>query len=352
MLDQPDYIARYDKYDALGIIAGQPDQLLHDYGRLQLPAARGLTSIVLTGMGGSALAAEFMKDWLVDRLKLPFEVVRGYDLPAYVGATTLVIASSYSGNTEETLASLEVAEKRGARIIVVASGGKLLEEAKARGHYHVRTIPENHPHFDLPTGLQPRLAVLYGAKALASLFEHMGLAKGLTAELEAAGAWVKGKQGVWEAKSPMADNPAKRIATALVGYPAVIYGGPTLSLPTMKWKIDFNENSKNLAFYNLFSELDHNEFNGWAHPTPNHLKVVELRSDLDHPQIQKRFDVTNKLLADRFQPIEVVADGETRLEQMLYTLLLGDYVSAYLAFLNETDPTPVDLIEELKRDLV
>ncbi|MBW4061221.1 bifunctional phosphoglucose/phosphomannose isomerase [Candidatus Saccharibacteria bacterium] len=351
MLDSSEFIAKYDQHDALGVIAGQPDQLLQAYGELDLPSADGLSSIVLTGMGGSALDAEFVKNWLGDRLKLPFEIIRGYELPAFVGKDTLVIASSYSGNTEETVSALADAEARGARIIVIASGGKLIEAAKTRGHAHVRTLPEGHPHFDLPAGLQPRLAVLYGVKALVSLIEHLGLLTGLSDELQAASAWVKTKQPAWQAASPMADNPAKRIATALHGHPVVVYGGPTLSLPTMKWKIDINENSKQLAFYNNFSELDHNEFNGWSHPVPNNFRVVELRSDLDHPQIQKRFDVTNKLLADRFAPIEVVADGETKLQQMLYTLLLGDYVSAYLAFLNEIDPTPVDLIEELKREL-
>jgi glucose/mannose-6-phosphate isomerase len=136
-----------------------------------------------------------------------------------------------------------------------------------------------------------------------------------------------------------------------VGHPVVMYGGPTLALPTMKWKIDFNENSKHLAFYNYLPEFNHNEFNGWAHPERSGLKVVELRSDLDHSQVQKRFDVTNKLLSNRFAPIEVHAEGETKLEQMLWTLILGDFTSAYLAFLNGIDPTPVDLIEKLKKEL-
>ena len=342
MLDSTEFIAKYDQHDALGVIAGQPDQLLHIYDEIELPSGEGLTSIVLTGMGGSALAAEFVKNWLGDRLPLPFEIVRGYQLPGFVGPNTLVIASSYSGNTEETVAAMADAQKRGARIVVVASGGKLTELAQAG----------NYPHYVLPGGLQPRLAVLYGVKALVSMIEHLGIQTGLTAELEAASAWVKTKQTAWQAASPTAENAAKRIAAVLHGHPVVVYGGPMLSLPTMKWKIDINENSKHLAFYNNMSEFNHNEFNGWAHPSPNDFKVVELRSDLDHSQIQKRFDITNKLLADRFVPIEVIADGETKLEQMLYTLLLGDYVSAYLAFLNEIDPTPVDLIEELKRELV
>jgi len=149
-----------------------------------------------------------------------------------------------------------------------------------------------------------------------------------------------------------AENPAKQLAEAFKGHPIVIYGGPTLALPAMKWKIDLNENAKSLAFYNYLPEFNHNEFLGWGHPEKSGLRVVELQSTLDHPQIQKRFTATNRLLAGMMpDPIVVTAQGKTRLEQMLWTVLLGDYASAYLAFLNQVDPTPVPLIEKLKREL-
>jgi glucose/mannose-6-phosphate isomerase len=150
---------------------------------------------------------------------------------------------------------------------------------------------------------------------------------------------------------PTADNPAKQIAGALVGHAAVVYSGPALGFLAMRWKIALNENAKNLAFYNYFPEMNHNEFVGWGHPEQHGLKVIELRSDFDNDRIIKRFDVTNRLLSDRFAPIEVHAKGETRLQQMFWTLLLGDFVSVYLAILNGVDPTPVDLVEKLKQEL-
>lgn len=345
MLDDPKLIARLDPSNALGVIASQPLQLDQNYEVTQLHQhkLRRPTSIVVAGMGGSALAAEFIKSWLGDRLPVPLVIVRDYELPEFVGHDTLVVASSYSGNTEETLAALKDAKKRRAQIVISASGGKLLEHAEDQAY----------PHFILPGGIQPRLAVLYGVKALALLLENADLGlPGLADDLHQAAGWMLQHQQQWQAGSPIAENQAKQIARSLHDNPVVIYGGPTLMLPAMKWKIDINENAKNLAFYNYLPEFNHNEFLGWGHPTKKHFKVVELRSKLDDPDVQLRFTVTNKLLAEMMpKPIEVMAEGDNKLEQMLWTTLLGDYVSAYLAFLNGIDPTPVTLIEKFKKEL-
>jgi glucose/mannose-6-phosphate isomerase len=351
MLDDTTFIEKLDQQNALGVIAGQPKQLLEEYQPGDLSHLTNISQVVLSGMGGSALAAEFVKSWLSDRLRVPFIISRDYVLPAFVGPNTLVIASSYSGNTEETLSALHMAEERGAQIVVLSSGGKLLDAARAGGHLHVPLLADGHPHFDLPDGLQPRLAVLYGVKALAMLFEALGLATSLEDELLEASMWIDNLQTQWQSSSLADVNLAKRIAQSVAGHPVIVYGGPTLGMPTMKWKIDFNENSKNLAFYNYLPEFNHNEFLGWGHPLEHPFKVIELRSSLDHTQIQKRFDITNELLADRFLPIEVPAEGKSKLEQMLYALILGDYVSAYVAFLNGIDPTPVEMIEVLKSKL-
>jgi glucose/mannose-6-phosphate isomerase len=342
MLDQADVISRYDQHDLLGVIADQPNQLRQTFSTAGLTKFKKPGAIVVAGMGGSALAAEFIKHWLGDRLPVPLVIVRGYELPAFVDKSTLVIASSYSGNTEETLSCLEEAKTHGAMIAVMTAGGKLLDTAKA----------DKSPIFEVPTGLQPRMAVLYGVKALAMLLEGLGLLKDLKSELTSAADWVEGQLGPWIAATPTDDNPAKQLAEAFHSHPVVVYGGPTLALPAMKWKIDLNENAKNLAFYNYLPEFNHNEFLGWGHPDQSGLRVVELQSTLDHPQIQKRFSATNRLLVDTMPaPVVVTAQGKTKLEQMLWTMLLGDYASAYLAFLNGVDPTPVPLIEKLKHEL-
>lgn len=342
MLDQPDMIARYDKSDALGVITGLPNQLSHDFLVPEgLAEMRGISSIVLTGMGGSAQGAEFVKTWLSDRLSVPLVIVRDYALPAFVGPDTLVIAASYSGNTEETLTAIKDASAKKARIVVIAAGGKLLETAKTM----------DYPYFVLPGGLQPRFAVLYAVRALVTVIETLGLVSGVLDELAAAGKWLDGQLGAWAPDVPTTDNAAKRIAESLVGHVAVVYAGPTLAFAAMKWKIAFNENSKNIAFYNYFPEMDHNEFIGWQFPKASGIKVIELRSDLDSTQEIDRFDITNRLLSASFAPIEVHAVGDTKLRQLVWTIGLGEHVACYLAFLNGIDPTPVLLVEKLKTEL-
>lgn len=343
MLDQPDYIARFDKEDMLGVVSGQHLQLEQEYKVEGLEKFQAISNIVLTGMGGSALAGEFVKSWLADRLPVPFEIVRGYDLPSYVGEDTLLIASSYSGNTEETLSALEQAEAKSAQIVILTAGGKLAERAKAN----------NYPHYEVPGGLQPRVAVCYGVKALADLFQELGLVEGLSEEIKSATAFMKAPIESWGGTVETAQNPAKQLANALIGHEIVMYGGPTTGVASLKWKINFNETSKNLAFYYNYPEFNHNEFMGWTHPQDTNIKVIELLSDLDHTQINKRFEISNRLLSGTMPaPIQIQADGENKLQQMLWIQLLGDFVSVYLGVLNGIDPTPVPLIEKLKKELV
>jgi glucose/mannose-6-phosphate isomerase len=292
-------------------------------------------------MGGSALAGEFLKTWIGDRMPVPFVIVRDYALPGFVNESTLVIASSYSGNTEESVAALAEAEQRGAKIVVATSGGKLAEIAREKGY----------PLYLTPGGYQPRMAVLYGVRLLAQLLEGLGMLDGLMDELESVAKWVLPHTVSWRPDVPTIENVAKQIASDVHGHPIVVYAGPSLAYPAMKWKIGFNENAKNIAFYNYFTEFNHNEFIGWNFPERSGLKVIELRSDLDNAQAVKRFDISNRLLSHAFAPIEVMALGDSRLQQMVWTIVLGEYTATYLALLNGVDPFPVDLVEKLKKEL-
>ena len=339
MLDDTNLLAQFDRSNGIAIVAGQAEQLRQQY-EFDAPVADGIQNIVLAGMGGSALAGEFIKAWLGNRLSIPFEIVRGYDLPNYVGENTLLILSSYSGNTEETLSCFEQAKKSSAAMVIMSAGGKLAEGA------------EDYSYLQIPGGVQPRLTVLYGAKALASLFEQMGLVEGVVDELETNAEWLLSEVENFTSNIKEANNPAKQIAKQLTGHPVVVYGGPNLEMVAMKWKIDINENAKQIAFWNRLPEFNHNEFIGWQHPKDNNLRVIELKSSLDNDRIEKRYEVSNRLLSGIMPaPIIVEAHGETKLQQMLWTLLLGDFVSVYLAVLNQTDPVPVELIEKLKKDL-
>lgn len=341
MLDDLKYIHQRDAQDALGLAEKQWLQLQYDFETTFTPA-QPIETVVVAGMGGSALAASFIKTW--PGSTVPLEVVRDYELPAYVGANTLVIASSYSGNTEETLAALQVAESKGAQIAVIAAGGALTDQATEK----------NYPLFRLPANLQPRMAVFYNFAALIQLLEAAGvIAGGSRQELRTAADWLSQQQANWLPAVAAAKNPAKQLAQELMGKSAVVYAGPKLFPAAYKWKINFNENAKNVAWCNHYPEFNHNEFLGWtSHPVDKPYAVIDLRSSLEHDRIQKRFVISEKLLSGQRPAPEIVeAQGESILQHLLWTVTLGDFVSLYLALLNGLNPTPVDLIEKLKAAL-
>ncbi len=344
MLDDLKYIHEKDAQDALGIAEKQWQQLEHtfDLGDWKLEPG-SVANVVFGGMGGSALAALISQSW--PGYSIPFEISRDYTIPAYVSDKTLFIASSYSGNTEETIAAMRTAGGKGAIVVVIASGGKMQELAQQNSY----------PFAQIPSGLQPRHAALYSLKALVTVLERAGLVaeSGAEAELHKASEFLRDTIAGWRADIKTSENQAKQLAQEFAGSSPVVYAGPKLYPAAYKWKISFNENAKNVAWVAQFPEFNHNEFLGWtSHPIDKPYKIIELRSNLEHERTQKRFDVTNKLLSGRWpQPHAVEARGETLLQQLLYTIALGDFVSIYLALLNGLNPTPVDLIEKFKTEL-
>jgi glucose/mannose-6-phosphate isomerase len=289
-------------------------------------------------MGGSALPGVLLNSW--PQLTVPFEIVRGYNIPAYVGPGTLFISSSFSGNTEETLSALAEAEHAGAQIVVVASGGKLADVAKEK----------NYPLFMLPAGIQPRMATLYFLNAFVRILAPLGLTKLDTDELGRAAEWLKSELEQLSAIIPTDKNVAKQIALEIIGKTPIIYSGPLMFPAANKWKICMNENAKNTAWSGQYPEFNHNEFIGWSsHPVDKPFAVVEIRSNLEHERIQKRFVVSERLLSGkRPAPIVVEPRGETLLQQLLWGVAMGDFVGSYVAILNGLNPTPVDLVEKLK----
>jgi len=343
-LDNQNILAQRDPEGALKVAAEQFTQASFDaIVESKENDGRAIASIVVTGMGGSALAALLAKAWLKNDIIVPFEVMRGYDLPAYVNHQTLVIASSYSGNTEETVSALGQAKERGAQIGVIASGGKLIEIADA----------SNIAHVTLPTGLQPRMAVIYNLRALLALFENFGFAEGKLAEVEALSQWLGAQSAAWAPTVPAEQNYAKQLAKQAVGKTPVFYGGALTAPVAYKWKISFNENAKNVAFWNEYPEFNHNEFLGWtSHPVEKPFAVFDLISSFEHPQILKRFEISDRLLSG-LRPKATVVNlvGESLIAQLLWASILADYVSIYVAILNGVDPTPVELIEKFKKEL-
>jgi len=341
MLDDLKYIHQRDAQDALGKAEKQWQQLQHDFGVTWQPSGE-ISNVVLAGMGGSAWPGLFVQTW--PGLNVPFEIVRNYTLPTYANEKTLFISSSYSGNTEETLSALSDAEAKNAQIVVVTAGGKLMEIAKQKGY----------PLFAIPPGLQPRMSSMYFWVAFVQLFEGIGLvAKGSQEELAGTSQWLSEQISSWKPEVATDNNPAKKLALELMGKSIVVYSGPLLFPAANKWKICFNENSKNLAWCNFYPEFSHNEFIGWSgQPVDKPFAVVEIQSSLEHDRVQKRFEVSQRLLSGKRPAPEVVMPkGENVLQQLLWTMTFGDYVSIYLALLNNVDPTPVDLVEKFKVEL-
>lgn len=341
MLDDLKVIHERDPEDALGVVEKQWQQLGHEFG-IDVSKFSDVQNIVLAGMGGSAWPAIYLNTWA--RPSVPFEIVRDYELPAYVGPRTLFISSSYSGNTEETLSALAEAENRGAQIAVMAAGGKLAELAKSKGH----------TFYEIPGGIQPRMSSFFFLVALVEMLEPLGLVpEGKRAELAAVGDWLKGQITTWGPTTPTAQNAAKQLALELIGKSIVVYSGPKLFPAANKFKICLNENAKNIAWVNQFPEFNHNEFIGWSsHPVDKPYAVVEIRSSLEHERIQKRFTVSEKLLSGKRPAPEVITPvGETHLQQLLWTSNFCDFVSVYVAIANGVDPTPVGLVEKLKVEL-
>lgn len=339
MLDDLKMIHERDAQDALGVAQNQYKQLEIDYS---IPAITGqFNNVVVAGMGGSALAAQLASSW--PGIDMPYEICRNYDIPSYVNQNTLFIASSYSGNTEETLSALKQAQSKNATIAVISSGGSL------------KTIAEenNYPYAKLPDNFQPRMAVFANFKALLQIFDAASVTSDASLALASQAEYVKAIADKWRVDVATADNYAKQLALDSVGKNIVVYAGPKLAPAAYKWKISFNENAKNIAWYNQYPEFNHNEFLGWtSHPLDKPYVVIDLRSELENPRITKRFEVSERLLSGRRpSPYAVQVQGEDILQQLLWAVVLGDFVSIYLALLNGLNPTPVDLIEKLKKEL-
>jgi len=342
MLDDMNVIAQRDGSDALGLAAATPDQLLHDFGVTVSPAKAPIANVVFAAMGGSALQAEFVR--VYPELSVPFVIVKDYDLPAFVNESTLVIVSSYSGNTEETVSALDQAIARGSTVVVMAGGGKLLERAEAEGLDHVV----------VPKAVQPRMAVLYAYRALVEVLVAHGLtpSESLRALESIVPALEQAVLG-WKKDMPTEENAAKQLALRLVGKTPIIYSGQRMAPAAYKWKISVNENAKNTAWSGTLPEFNHNEFIGWtSHPIEKPFAVIDLLSSFEHSRTQKRFEVSDRLLSGmRPKSIDVHAQGDSELEQLFYLILFGDFVTLYLGLLNGVDPSPVALVEKFKIEL-
>lgn len=338
LLDDLKLIHQRDAQDALGLAEKQWQQLGREFNFEPAPQFESIDNIVYLAMGSSALAADLVRTLGVTK---PFEIVRGYTAPPYIGPHTLCIAASASGNTEETLEAVAQAEKAGAQIAVITCGGKLSELAHVKGY----------PLAVLPKLEQPRFAVASNLVALAQLLSGAGLLQQSFTALTDSAGFLRQSSAAWLPTVPTKQNLAKQLALECIGKSVVVYSGPLLAAAAYKWKIAFNENAKQVAWAGQYPEFNHNEFTGWTQqPVKKPYAVIDLLSNLEHPRIQKRFALSERLLSGkRPHPLKVEAQGSTALEQLLWTLNLGDFVTIYTGLLNGLNPMPVELVEKFKK---
>lgn len=330
-------------FDLLGSFPAQIREAVAIGNEARIPPfSRGIRNIVLCGLGGSAIGGDLLRTYLAGDLKVPFLVNRMYTLPAFVGKETLVIVSSYSGNTEETNAAHREALKRKARILCITSGGRTAKLA-GRG-----------PLIRVPGGLPPRAALGYSFFPLLISLAKAGFIRERSKATGETIALLDRLAGIYAVPDP-ATNAALRYAESLRGRIGVIYSGTErFDSVNTRWRGQIAENGKALAFGHVIPEMNHNELVGWKalREPMREMQVFILRDRDDHRRVRIRMDVTKQVLGEHTSRItEVWSEGSSLLARMFSLVYLGDWVSLYLAVLHGIDPTPVAVIDRLKQEL-
>jgi glucose/mannose-6-phosphate isomerase len=340
----PEAIAAADPGGMLGDVLAQPHQYEDALWRTESAGigrgqyARG---VVVCGMGGSAIGGDLAAAAIGTRATAPVTTIRGYELPRWAEADTLVVCASYSGNTEETLACFDQAGAAGASRVVVTTGGELADAARAAGDV---------PVVGVPSGMQPRAAVVYMTVATLQIAELAGAAPSLRGEIEEAAQVVRELAVQWG--PDVEDAEPKRIARAIGTRLPVVYGGSRTTAAARRWRAQLNENAKLPAFFGDLPEAHHNEVVGWHH-ADRRLIALLLETGHEQASLARRFDLTEEVMREAgAEPVRVRAHGEGATAHVMSLVLLGDLVSVYLAVLRGFDPTPVEEIEALKERLV
>jgi glucose/mannose-6-phosphate isomerase len=312
---------------------------------MELPREyRNINKIVMLGMGGSAIGGDLLSSLVIGVCRVPISVHRGYAPPAFVDNDTLVIASSYSGTTEETLEAFGPLLLTDSRKLVMASGGQLAQIA----------IDNGIPAFIFDYKSPPRFALPVSLVALVGIVSKLGLVGDMSVDLAEACTLLNNINDEINEKIPEQQNSAKQIARRMFGKMAVIYGAEHLSEVAARWKIQVNENVKGWAFNAAFPELNHNSASGYEVPPEisKNTRVIMLRSNTLHPRILFRYGITGRILDKAKVEHEIVdASGNSRLAQMMSLILTGDYVSYYMALLYGINPYPIDAVDYLKSEL-
>ncbi len=346
-LDSVDMIKSIDRQNMLALVGKLPDMMEEGWvlsDSLDIPKIGKINNLVISGMGGSAISGDIISLVLRNKADFPVFVNRNYGCPKFVGAGTLFIAVSYSGNTEETLSAFKEAVQRGARVFAVSSGGELRELSKKN----------NVPFIEVPKGLPPRAALGYLLSSILNLLYKFGAGTFKT-DLNETQKMLRQLSRKYGASCASRENEAKQMAIRLHGKnPVILASEGTTYAAGLRWKTQLNENSKVTAMLSVFPELDHNDLVNFSFlkQGEHNFSFVILRDDEDPERMKKRIEVTKSLISGNVGGVaEVRSTGRSVLERTMSLISYGDYLSVYLSVLSGIDPTPVEIIDKLKKEL-
>ena len=301
--------------------------------KLQSPSNE-IHNVVICGMGGSGIGGDFVSKWLEDEIEVPVKIVKDYTVPAFVSKNSLVIGSSYSGNTEETICAVEQAIDKEAHIIGITSGGRMKELCESNG-FDVIIVPGGNP---------PRTALAYSIFQLVNIFVEMGMADSqrLNELMVAQERIIK--------EEPSIKEQALELANYLNGKVGILYGTSDFEPVLVRARQQFNENSKALSWHHVLPEMNHNELVGWGGGDAR-FATVFFETSGNHPRNDKRIEITKAKIKEKSSIHTVKAKGQSKIEQSLYIVNIVDWASLYLSELKEVDPVEIEVIDFLKGEL-
>lgn len=339
-----EYVKKYDPQNQFEVLINTYKQVEYAWNnKIKLSSLDDIKfkNLVISGLGGSAISADLLLNFISEEQKLPIIVNRNYSLPAFANKNTLLIISSYSGNTEETISVLKEGIKQKCKIVCITTGGKIGEIAK-----------ENKlPIVKLQEGFQPRYSLGLSFFSLLKVLQTLSL-------IDKQNNIVKKIIELWKQKGKeysSESNTALEFAQKMIGYIPVIYSAADITYAVgYRLKCQFNENSKLHAFHNVIPEMNHNEIIGWESFLPKDIqaKVIYIKDEAYHPQVKKRFDICSELLiAAGAEIIELKSDEKNLKVRLLDLIFLGDWITYYTALLRGYDPSEIDNIHTLKKRL-
>lgn len=337
-----DSIKKYDSQNQFEVLKNTFQQVENAWNNkidLSTLKKKNFHSIVFCGLGGSAISGDLLVDYLSDELKIPFKVVRGYNLPSYINDYTLVIISSYSGNTEETISCFQKAVNKNSTIISITSGGIIQQESEE----------QNIPVIKIQSGFQPRYALGLSFFSLLKVMQELGYVNEDKNVMQIAELWQRRSEDY-----SLENSKPIRIAEELIGFIPVIYSSEFLSSTGYRLKSQLNENSKLHAFHHTIPEMNHNEIIGWEsyHENQFRTKVVYMLDKEYHPQNLKRFSILNSLLSEKKAEVLTLESSEVNKKVRIMDLIfLSDWISFYVSVLRGFDPSEIDFIHQMKKRL-